>query len=133
MEPATANRFVLSHGKLRRILIVGWVCLLPALVALGVLHLIWSTTSLAAFFVMMFGAMGGMFHDKLEERGIWMLAAVFAVVLFPVYVLLAWHAPWRGGVLVILDVVVAVAVLGFTVRVVSSVIVHSWKRDRSLT
>jgi len=103
------------------------------LVALVVLHLIWSTTSLAAFLVMMFGAMGGMFHDKLEERGIWMLASVFAVMLLPVYVLLAWHAPWRGGVLVVLDAIVAVAVLGLTVRVLSSVIVHSRIRDRSLT
>ena len=128
-----ASGYVLSAERLRRLFFVGWVCLLPAIVLLVVMHLYWSTTSLAVFFAVMFAALGGVFHDRLEERGIWMLAGVFAIVLFPVYVLLVWHAPWSGGVLVVIDAIAAVAVLGLTVRVLSSVIVHSRKRDRSVS
>jgi hypothetical protein len=89
---------------------------------------------LSGMMAMMHGASCGSFRSWDREKGLWMLAAAFLVLMGPVYLVSAWMELFgeREKIWVAIDMFLGTVMLGSTVKLLLSVMVYNWHLSQAL-
>jgi hypothetical protein len=82
----------------------------------------------------MYGAFCGSFRRWDQEKGMWMLAVLFLVLIGPLYLVLAWvemfggrTALWWG-----IEFFLGTSLLALTMKLLLSVTVYNWQLSQAL-
>ncbi|MCL4179040.1 MAG: hypothetical protein KJ072_15010 [Verrucomicrobia bacterium] len=128
------RHFLIKPEAMSRTLRRGGLFLLGGMALMGIAFVGAPLGILSGMMAMMYGACCGSFHRWDREKGLWMLAVAFLVLMGPVYLVCAWMELFgqREKTWLAIDMFLGTVMLGSTVNLLLSVMVYNRRVSQAL-
>jgi hypothetical protein len=132
--PMMIRHFLIKPEAMSRTLRRGGLFLLGGMALMGIAFAGAPLGILSGMMAMMYGACCGSLRRWDREKGLWMLAVAFLVLMGPVYLVSAWMELFgeREKTWLAIDLLLGTVMLGSTVKLLLSVVVYNRRISQAL-